>query len=287
MSPRTAPFTRRREFSVDGLRIVVFEAGAGEPCLFLHGYPQSHKSWSKVAAQMTSHRIVAPDWFGWGQSERSVMSAPTYEREVARIGMLLDSLGIKECNLVCHDYGGFIGLGFAISNAHRVRRLAVINSRAQGDFAPSSYVMFNLLAFIARLPWGEEIFSTLPMLGIHRRQLLGYVRNQSFSLAELNEYLEFLCDRAGRRWLGHLYRHFQATRRRELRAGLRSLCMPAAVIWGDRDPYSPLTIGLELSRLLPCAKFTRLSGVDHFSPEQSPDLVAAALLQLLSRRVYG
>ena len=87
----------------------------------------------------------------------------------------------------------------------------------------------------------------------------------------------------GRRWLGHFYRYFQATRRHALREGLPRLKTPTAVIWGDRDPYSPVKIGLELASLIPGAKFHRLAGADHFSPEERSDEVSDALLELFAR----
>ena len=279
-------FGSRRVLRVDGQRIAVFEAGAGEPCFLLHGYPQSHWCWRGVAARLAlTHRVIAPDWFGAGESERSMTSNPSYEREVARIAMLLDALELHRVNYICHDYGGFLGLGFALRHTERVMRLAVINSRAQGDFAPSSYILFNFLCAVARLPFGESLFSMLPLHRMHQRSLYRYVRNGSFTAGDLERYIGFLRGREGKMWLGQFYRYFQATRRKELRQGAPRLTMPAAVIWGDRDPYSPVRIGLELARLLPNADFTRLPGADHFSPEERPEEISAALARLLARPV--
>lgn len=286
MNSLTPHFGERRTLVVDGQRICVFESGSGEPCFLLHGYPQSHWCWRGIAQRLSlSHRVIAPDWFGWGESERSLASRPSYKREVARIALLLDAIKAARVNLICHDYGGFLGLGFALLHPKRVMRLAVINSRAQGDFAPASYLLFNLLSGLARLPFGEALFAAIPHYSIHRHSLFRFVRNGSFPEEDLERYISFLKTDEGRRWLGHYYRYFQPTRRRELRKGAARLTMPAAVIWGDRDPYSPLRIGQELARLLPDATFTRLPGADHFSPEERPQEIAAALLVLLAKPV--
>ena len=51
-----APAEVRREVIVDGLRAAVFESGAGEPCLLLHGYPESHWCWRSVAGALATTR---------------------------------------------------------------------------------------------------------------------------------------------------------------------------------------------------------------------------------------
>lgn len=284
-SPQTvAEFDTRTVLTIDGQQVVVFEQGRGEPCFLLHGYPQTHRCWRGVAARLSkTHRVIAPDWFGSGESERSLSSRPSYEREVARIGMVLDALSLDRVNFICHDYGGFLGLGFALAHERRLLRLAVINSRAQGNFAPFSYVLFNAFSAIARLPGGEVMLAMLPLHTMHRRSLQRYVTNGSFSQNDLQTYIGFMRTFAGRRWLGHSYRYFQATRRRALREGVPQLKTPTAVIWGERDPYSPVKIGIELANLIPGATFHRLAGADHFSPEERPDEVSNALLELLAR----
>jgi pimeloyl-ACP methyl ester carboxylesterase len=86
----------RRDVVVDGARLAVFARGDGEPCLLLHGYPQSHWCWRRVVAPLAAtHRVLAPDWIGWGDSERSLRVAPVYDDEVARLERLLDALGGK------------------------------------------------------------------------------------------------------------------------------------------------------------------------------------------------
>ncbi len=276
-------FGSRRVLTVDGQRLAVFEDGAGEACLLLHGYPQDHWCWHHVAADLTrDHRVIAPDWFGCGESERVLSDTARYEVEVERIRLLLDTLGLARVNLICHDYGGFLGLGFAQGYRDRLLRLAIINSRAQGTFAPGPYVLFNAFVLAARLPFGERLYEASPLYAMHRLFLRRYVRNGSFSEAELERYIGFLRTRAGRRWLGRFYRHFQATRRRQLREGCAVLDLPVAVIWGDRDPYSPISIGEELARLLPRAEMTRIEGADHYVAEERPAPVIAALRRLLS-----
>lgn len=287
MTDAVEPFAAgaRRDISVDGHRVAVFELGAGEPCLLIHGYPQTHWCWHKIAPALArTHRVIMPDWFGCGASEQKPGSKPSYEREAERIGKLLDALGLESVNLIVHDYGGFIGLGFAAAHPERVRRLAVINSRAQGYFSAYPWFVFNTLCLIARAPFGEKLFALLPLYAMHRQSLMHDMRKGVFTAAELEHYIGGMRSRAGRQWLGHVYRYFQGTRRGSLRGLAKTLTMPSAVIWGDRDPYSRFWIAEELTALLPASKLTRIAGAGHFTPEERPQEVHAALVELLARK---
>jgi pimeloyl-ACP methyl ester carboxylesterase len=84
--------------------------GAGPPVVLLHGIPGSALTWEAVAGRMVDqYRVVVPDRHGFGQSEPPV--GDDYMAGQARaITELLDALGIGECSLVTHDFGGPVGL---------------------------------------------------------------------------------------------------------------------------------------------------------------------------------
>jgi pimeloyl-ACP methyl ester carboxylesterase len=122
-----------------GRKVFAVSAGSEEPVLLLHGYPQSASCWRRqIAALGDSHRVVAPDWPGFGRSEPP-SAATTYDNEVERIEQFVQRLGWQRFNLLAHDYGGFIGLGYVIRHPERVLRFAVLNSRAHGIFRPWFY----------------------------------------------------------------------------------------------------------------------------------------------------
>ena len=118
----------RREVRLDGARVVYSEAGAGEPVVFLHGYPQSRLCWRhQFEALARTHRVIAADWLGWGESDRPLELSFFYDEEVARLGRFLDALGLREANVVAHDYGAHLSLGFVARHPERVTRLVVLN----------------------------------------------------------------------------------------------------------------------------------------------------------------
>lgn len=276
----------QRIVTLAGARVVCREAGAGEPVLLLHGYPQSHHCWRGQFEQLaTTHRVIAPDWLGWGDSERSLRLAPEYGAEVQRIGLLADALGLGDFNLFAHDYGGFLGLGFVIRQPRRVRRFAILNSRAHRSFTPAFYRQMALQCFMARRPLLRGLLGALPVAAMHRRVLRRYVHMNCFTAAELDRYVGWMDTPEGRRWWVHFFAHYEVPPRPELTAGLATIRCPAAVIWGARDPYLSPAIAEELVAGIAGARLTLLADADHYVMEEKPAEVLAALRDLLRRPV--
>lgn len=266
---------------IDGRRVHVIDEGSGEPVLLLHGYPQSSSCWRhQIPALALNHRVVAPDWPGFGCSEPPA-SAASYDAEVARIEQLARALGLQRFNLILHDYGGFLGLGYVLRNPHRVLRLALLNTRGHGIFRPWFY----------RFSLGQRRAAThvpglvrrLPLRGLHHHALRRYRQLGCFDAALEDDYLGWMDDSSGRQTFVDFFTHYHVPRIPELAAGLDEIRCPTAIIWGDRDPYIPFETARELADCIPNATLTRLRGGDHYIMEQRPDQVTAALLDLLAR----
>lgn len=262
----------------------MIDVGEGEPVLLLHGYPQSLLTWRhQIPVLAKTHRVIAVDWFGWGESERGLNLAPRYWDEVTRIGQLLDTLGLQNCNLLGHDYGGFLALGFAQKYPERIKRLAIINSRAHRTFPVTTYLSFWVFCALARLPFLRQILQFVPFGRIHRHALGEYVRRGCFDEEVLEQYLSWMDERAGRRWLGHYFRYYELPKRADLQKGLGDIACPSSVIWGDRDPACPWSIAKDLAKKLPQAELTRIEHGSHYIMEERSDEVTKALKKLLDR----
>lgn len=274
----------RRELIVDGTRFSVVEAGRGEPALLLHGYPQSLLTWRhQIAPLAQTHRVVAPDWLGWGASERRFDQPPRYWAEVARLGALLDALDMPACNLIAHDYGCFLALGLMARHPERVLRLALLNARAHRRFPPATYAMFAVIRAAALVPRVQRLAEQLPLGTLHRRLMRPHIARGSFDATLLEHYVGWLDEREGRRWLLHFFRHYQLGLQPELVAALPRISCPASVIWGDRDPFCPWAIAEDLAQRIPHATLTRIEGASHFVMEERPAEVLTSLQALLRR----
>jgi len=277
---------RLQEMSLDGARLAYLEAGPAEaePVLLLHGYPSNHRIWRhQVEALSGSHRVYAPDLLGWGASEQPLGLQFDYDTEVERLGRLLDGLGLERVNLIAHDYGGFLSLGFCQRHPERVARLALLNTRAQGSFVPRWYALFGGLCLIGRLPLLRSLAAALPLAAFHRRALAPLERKGVVDRELIESYLAPMRTRPGRRWLLHFFGEYGIAPRPELRDRLAEIGCPTAIVWGRRDQYIALETPLELAREIPGAELTLIDEAGHFVPEERPERVNRALLELLGR----
>jgi pimeloyl-ACP methyl ester carboxylesterase len=277
------PGARQGELRLDGARVFYLEAGQGEPVLLLHGYPESHLCWRlQMPVLARTHRVIAPDWPGFGRSEPG-RAPPRYDVEVERIGQLADALGLARFNLIAHDYGGFLALGYVQRQPQRVLRLALLNSRAHGTFVPAFYGFSLLQRTVARAAPLRWLAGRLPIGRLHHAAFRAERARGCFTPEIEAEYLAWMDTPEGREFYFRFFAHYHLPVRPELAPGLPSIRCPTAIVWGERDPYIPFATARELAARIPGATLCVLSDAGHFVMEQRPTAVTAALLELLAR----
>lgn len=282
-----APEPPARFLTVDGMRIAYDERGHGEPFVLLHGYPQSHEAWRHQLDPLgQAHRAIAVSLPGWGASERDLTRPTGYESDLATLGRILDVLGIESCTLAGHDYGGHLALGFALRHPSRVRRLALLNSRAHRTFPGVRYLATWLTARAARTLVVRRLLEMLPVAAVHRLGMRAPRRAGVFDAALVERYVGWMGSRPGSRWWARFFASYQVAEREELRKGLSRISCPVGIVWTKEDPWCPVSIARELEREIPGAALTLLDG-GHFVMEEAPEAVTAALLALLSRPPTG
>ncbi len=116
---------------VDGLRLHHLDEGAGPPVLCFHGEPSWSFLYRHVLDELVAsgHRVVCPDLVGFGRSDKPTDQGwYTYDRHVETVGRHLDALDLEDVTVVVQDWGGPIGLRWAVEHADRVARLVVLNT---------------------------------------------------------------------------------------------------------------------------------------------------------------
>jgi haloalkane dehalogenase len=118
---------------VEGLRMHYLDVGpkTGRPVVCFHGEP----SWSYLYRKMVGplvdagHRVVVPDYAGFGRSDKPTDRRwYTYDRHVELMTRVLGSLDLQDAIVLAQDWGGPIGLRWAVENAERVGALAISNT---------------------------------------------------------------------------------------------------------------------------------------------------------------
>jgi pimeloyl-ACP methyl ester carboxylesterase len=102
----------------------------GEPILFLHGFPESHRTWRAVVPVLAREfRVVAPDQRGFGASDKpdGVENYRT-DRILEDLIALSDALGLDRFTLVGHDWGGAVAWLAALRYPDRLARLVIVNA---------------------------------------------------------------------------------------------------------------------------------------------------------------
>jgi pimeloyl-ACP methyl ester carboxylesterase len=260
---------------------MILDVGAGEPVLLLHGYPQSASCWRhQIPPLAEHHRVIAADWPGFGRAAPPD-TAPTYGAEVERIGALADSLRLDRFNLIAHDYGGFLGLGYVQRHPDRVLRLALLNTRAHGIFRPWFYRFSQGQRWAAR-HW-PALLRRLPVRRLHHLALAPHRAMGCFDARLEDEYLGWMDTTRGRQTFVEFFSNYPVPAVPDLATSLGEIDCPTAIIWGDRDRYIPFATACELAQRIPEATLTRIAGGDHYIMEERPDEVTAALVDLLAR----
>ena len=118
---------------IAGNRLHYVDEGSGEAVLMLHGNP----SWSffyrdLIRELMGGHRTVAPDHIGCGRSDKPDDASYEYTlaSRVSDVSSLVEELDLRDITLVVHDWGGMIGMAWAVQNVQRLSRLVVMNTAA-------------------------------------------------------------------------------------------------------------------------------------------------------------
>ena len=118
---------------VDGLRLHYIDEGGRDdrPIVCFHGEPTWAFLYRKMITPLVaaSHRVICPDYAGFGRSDKPTDRGwYTYERHVELMAALLDGLDLRGATVVVQDWGGPIGLRWAVEHDDRVERLVILNT---------------------------------------------------------------------------------------------------------------------------------------------------------------
>jgi pimeloyl-ACP methyl ester carboxylesterase len=272
----------RGEFlDLNGTRLYYYAAGsrgAGEPIVLLHGFPTSSHLWSDVVPLLPSgHRVLVLDLLGFGRSDPPSKARVDIRSHADRVVTMLDHLGINFACLVGHDIGGGIAQSVAVRHPHRVSRLCLVNSVAFDQWPTREVKLAR-----AMLPLTRHLPPSW-ILGAVRADLLrGYMEAERGS-HEVDQYLRPFAHAEGRDALMAHLLALDCAETHALAPRLKDIVSPTAIVWGERDPFLPASLGRQLQAAIPGSTLEVIAGARHFVPEESASTLAAQIGTLLSR----
>jgi pimeloyl-ACP methyl ester carboxylesterase len=273
VQPTTATLTKR-EFTIQGAKIVAYEQGQGAPLLLLHGSPDTHDMWLPLMEHLTGqYRCIAPDLPGFGESTLPADFSLSLDHEADFIRDLVAALGIHEqVTLVTTDFGAHYGLAFLVKYPHRVRGVAISNTNFFSDY------QWHIVARLYRVP----VLGELLMRSATRSMMRSTLKSVAPALPE--DYIDRSYDSgfgssAVRKAVLRMYRERPSKDFIGWEDKLLTVLekKPAIVLWGDKDPFASPTVADRFGK----AQVRHFQDFSHWLPLEAPAEYAAALLPWL------
>ncbi|MFN0089443.1 MAG: alpha/beta fold hydrolase [Acidimicrobiales bacterium] len=283
-----------RRLAGAGAEVAAWVGGDGPPLLLVHGYPQTHVMWHKVAPALAeTHTVVAPDLRGYGASAKP----PAGERSVnyskramaADLAAAMGELGFERFSVVGHDRGGRVSYRLALDHPARVAKLCVLDilptlEQFERMTKAGALAAFHWFFLAQPAPFPERLIGAEPDLFLD--QLLGAWAGDVGALTpeamaayreafRNPEVIRATCDdyRAGA--------GIDCELDRADREAGRRIAAPVLALWGERGARGNALM-LEVwqawaeraeGKALPCG---------HFIPEEAPEALLGELAPFLT-----
>jgi len=257
---------------VDGLQLHYLSAGSGRtPVLLLHGgvVDAASLSWGATIGPLAAdRRVVALDLAGYGNSARPDASYST-AFHVDVVAAVVERLGFDAVDVVGVSLGGGVGLGYALREPERVRKLALVDSYGLGRELSNGWATYAL----SRLPKLNEL--SLSILRRNRllakQSLRGIVADVgSLSRHVIDEYYRLLqhpqAGKAYRRWRRHEVQ--RSGFRTDYSHRLDDVAAPTLLVHGADDPVFPARWSRNAAASVPDSRLEVLSNCGHWPPRE-------------------
>lgn len=256
---------------LNDIELALHEAGTGRPVLLVHGFPLNHHMWdAQVAALSASHRVLAPDLRGFGQSDVTEGTV-TMDQMADDLAALLDAQKITEPVVLCGlSMGGYVALAFWRKYAARLSGLILCDTRSAPD-SPE--------AAAGRETTAQNVLASGP------QPVVDVMRNKLYAPATLQDKPQLVAE---------VEAMMQTTAPAGIAAALRGMAVrpdstpslpqiavPTLVLVGEHDAISPPAEMRGIAEAIPGAEFVEIAGAGHMAPMEDPAAVNQALLSFL------
>jgi haloalkane dehalogenase len=261
---------------LDGLRMHYVDEGSGDPVVCFHGEPTWAYLYRKMLPPLVAggNRVICPDYAGFGRSDKPTERGwYTYDRHVDLVTRVLEELDVRGATVVVQDWGGPIGLRWAVENAERVARLVILNTGLFTGRVSKGFMAWR--DFAERNPdlpvgfvVGGATATDVPEDVVAAYEAPFPNAESKAGAAQFPLIVPTSEDMAG------------AAEMREVTDALSQWGKPALVAFSDSDPVFPFPRSGEVfSALIPAAgEQVRIEGAAHFLQEDRGERIAEEML---------
>jgi haloacetate dehalogenase len=276
-------FTPKR-LQANGVEIHSLIGGSGPPLLLLHGYPQSHLIWHRVAPALAKQfTVVVTDLRGYGLSGKppDLPDHASYsKREMAKDQVeVMRQLGFESFDLCGHDRGGRVAHRLAVDHPQAVKKLMLLDisptlsmyEQTNMEFARAYWWWFWL---IQPAPFPESMVAAAPEIYLKKKIGWGHAGLKPFTDETYAAYLSYVSDPATMHAMCEDYRaaaSIDLVHDRDDRTAGRKITCPVNLLWGEfgvvNRCFKPLEDWRQVAddvrgHTVPCG---------HYIPEEVPD----------------
>lgn len=256
---------------INGLNLAYTDQGHGMPVVLLHAFPQNRAMWAQqVEALSKTHRIIAPDFRGFGESD-ALLWHYTLNQFADDVAGLLDHLAIKQAVLVGLSMGGYTLFAFYRKYADRIKGLVLADTRAQPDTEEGRAGRFAMAQTAYTKGAGAVADIMLPKLlspvALQTKpELVGQVRAtiEQTQVSGIAGALMAMAERPNSVPL------------------LAQITCPTLVITGELDGPTPPADGQFMAERISGARLEIISQAGHLSNLEQPDAFTGAVRSFLN-----
>jgi len=244
--------------TINGLKIDYSQKGNGEDLLLLHGWGGSIESLAPLQEELSKfYKVTNISLPGFGESE-----APEKAWELKDYALFLEDLilklKLKRPTVVAHSFGGKISIKFALEFPELISRLVLV---AASGIKPKNSV--KKFIFGAAAKTFGLLTSLLPKKSKEKAKEFFY----KYIVRE-RDYLN----------AGALKETFKKIVNEHFDQELTQIKVPTFIIWGEKDTYVPIWMGVRMRTLIPNSRLEMIEGETHGLPIHNPKLVAKLIL---------
>lgn len=267
-------------FHINGHKLHYIEEGQGETILFVHGTPSWSFDFRHIIKELKkNHRCIAIDHIGFGLSDKPGKYDYSTQHHSKTLEAFIAQKNLQNITLVVHDFGGPIGLNYAISNPGNIKNIVILNSwlwssKDDPDFIKMKKILSSpLLPFLYRYLNFSPKFILPKSFGDNKlpKALLSQYTKPFANKNERNGALAFARSLLNDQdWFEELWKNKQPIENK-----------PTLFIWGMKDPVIKPAYLHKFASGFTNATIVKIETAGHFPQEEQPAMVTNAILRLL------
>ncbi|MCJ8324224.1 MAG: alpha/beta fold hydrolase [Rhizobiales bacterium] len=281
------PF-KQNYLDIDGQRMHYVDEGSGPVVLLMHGEP----TWSYLYRKMipplvaAGYRCIVPDLIGFGLSSKPEdESYYTLKRHVAQISELIGKLKLQDMTVVGQDWGGPIGLGYAIENKTNIRSLVILNTLVAPMLLPGPFrLLFTHGGFSSFLIRRLDLMRKAAFMSGFHKKIDSRVKQQYLaphptpaSRAGVAAFPKLVPGRPN-----HVNYDYMVN----MSETLKKWDLPVLVMFSDKDIAFKVADGQNIAKMVPNGRFIKIRNAGHFLQEDAGEELADNMIEFLGSEVW-